>query len=209
MHLTFFDTELPWMVYDVYIITMPRLGRCALYTKCMTKYVALLRGIAPGNPAMRNNNLRSVLERLGFQGVKTVISSGNVLFESTEQDAAKLEAIIEAAWPKQLGFTSTTIIRSLDELKEFIASQPFDGYEHGQATSLNVTFLKHAPSQLVHVEGRGFSVASEYAREICVIVDTTAAKTPNYMTKAERAFGKEITTRTWKTVERIVRAFES
>lgn len=175
----------------------------------MSKYVALLRGIAPTNPNMRNENLRRVLEELGFANVRTVISSGNALFESEITDATKLEAVLEAAWPEKLGFTSTTIIRSLDELKELAAAKPFAGYDHGPKTSLNVTFLKHAHDHHEPLEGRGFSIVATYNREICSIVDTTAAKTPDFMAKAEKMYGKQITTRTWKTVERIIKALEA
>lgn len=42
----------------------------------MTTYVALLRGIVPLNPNMRNEKLRGVFEKLGFTNVRTVISSG-------------------------------------------------------------------------------------------------------------------------------------
>jgi uncharacterized protein (DUF1697 family) len=170
------------------------------------KYVALLRGIAPTNPSMRNENLRRVLEELGFANVRTVISSGNVLFESEITDTAKLEATMEAAWREKLGFTSTTIIRSLDNLKELTAAEPFAGYEHGPKTSLNVTFLKYAQDHRRPPEGRGFSIVATYNREICSIVDTTAAKTPDFMAKAEKMYGKQITTRTWKTVERTIKA---
>jgi uncharacterized protein (DUF1697 family) len=61
---------------------------------------------------MRNDKLRGVFEKLGFESVKTVISSGNVIFESPSRSAAKLEQTIEKALPEQLGFTSTTILRS-------------------------------------------------------------------------------------------------
>ena len=57
----------------------------------MIKYVALLRGIGPGNPNMRNDKLRSVFEKLGFSNVKTVISSGNVLFESLLKNVNEIE----------------------------------------------------------------------------------------------------------------------
>jgi uncharacterized protein (DUF1697 family) len=172
----------------------------------MPKYAALLRGIAPMNPNMRNEKLRGVLEDLGFTNVRSVISSGNILFESPETDAAKLEARIEAAWPEKLGFNSSTIIRSLDELKALVASDPFPGYTHSPKTSLNVTFLKHAPKEHAALKGRGFSVLRISDHEICVVVDTTTSKTPDYMAKAERAYGKQITTRSWLTVERIIKA---
>lgn len=66
----------------------------------MTKYVALLRGIAPTNLNMRNDKLRGVFEKLAFENVKTVISSGNVIFESPSRRAKKLEETIEAALPE-------------------------------------------------------------------------------------------------------------
>lgn len=66
----------------------------------MNKYAALLRGIGPSNPNMRNEKLRGVFENLGFQNVQTVISSGNVLFETRSNNIKELEAIIEKALPE-------------------------------------------------------------------------------------------------------------
>ena len=42
-------------------------------------------------------DLKTCIEALGFDAVSTYIASGNVLFESAERDAAKLEANIERA----------------------------------------------------------------------------------------------------------------
>ena len=83
-----------------------------VYTERMTKYVALIRGIGPGDPRKTNKKLCGVLQELGFTDVESVISSGNVIFESPETDSAALEEKIEAAWPRLLGFTATTIVRS-------------------------------------------------------------------------------------------------
>ena len=69
----------------------------------MTNYVALLRGIGPLNPNMRNEKLREVFEKLGFKTVRTVISSGNVLFQGPPQSTAKLEAILEKSFAKAAG----------------------------------------------------------------------------------------------------------
>ena len=44
-----------------------------------------------------------------------------------------------------------------------------------------------------------------YGRDICSVIDLTSAKTPDLMRWMEKEFGKEITTRTFKTVERILR----
>lgn len=175
----------------------------------MTKYVALLRGIGPSNPNMRNEKLRGVFENLGFQNVQTVISSGNVLFETKSRNVKELEAIIEKALPEQLGFTSTAIIRSKEELQLLVDKKPFKGMEDSSKSKLNMTFLKNKPNTEVEfhypVENRGYIILGIYGCAIFSVVDLTRAKTPDLMRWLEKEFGKEITTRTWKTVNRILK----
>lgn len=156
----------------------------------MTKYVALLRGIRPTNPNMRNDKLRGVFEKLGFRNVQTVISSGNVVFESASKSVPALEKKIETALPAQLGFTSMTIIRSQAELERLVAKDPFKGATHDRNSYLIVTFLKKKP------------------REIYTVIDTRKTRTPDFMVKLEKQYGKEITTRTWKTIGRILAKME-
>lgn len=173
----------------------------------MTTYVALLRGIMPMNPNMRNEKLREVFESLGFMNVRTVISSGNVLFETDLKDAAKLEAMVEEALPEKLGFFCTTIIRSKEDLTALIKKDPFTGKEHSRTAYLNVTFLKRLTKTDIafpyRVEGREYLLVGMYERAICSIIDLTGSKTPDLMVWLEKQFGKEITTRTWKTVLKI------
>jgi uncharacterized protein (DUF1697 family) len=57
----------------------------------MARYVALLRGIGPSNPNMHGAKLKSLFESLGFTKVSPVISSGNVIFDSTSKSIAALE----------------------------------------------------------------------------------------------------------------------
>lgn len=175
------------------------------------KYVALLRGIMPQNPNMRGEKLRGVLEKLGFENVKTVINSGNVVFDSRSTSSNALEKKIEAAWPKELGFKSCTIIRSQEELKALYKRKPFKTNVHSPKNYLTVTFFKNHSSKLRTLprKGPGFTVRGIFKREICTAVDTTHSGTPEMMRDFEKQFGKEMTTRTWKTLERILRAMEN
>lgn len=91
----------------------------------MTKYVALLRGIGPSNPNMRTDKLRGLFEKLNLANVRTVISSGNVVFESSSRSVRKLEERIEKTLPEELGFRSTTIIRSKEKLPRLADQNPF------------------------------------------------------------------------------------
>lgn len=63
------------------------------------KYVALLRGIGPSNPNMHGAKLKAAAESAGFKNVQTLLSSGNVIFESPEKNQAVIEAKLEKVWP--------------------------------------------------------------------------------------------------------------
>jgi len=169
------------------------------------KYVALLRGIGPSNPNMHQKKLEGVLEELGFTNVKAIISSGNVVFGSPSKDIAKLEEKIEKAWPIKLGFNSMTIVRSSDQLKALVAKKPYGATEHSRENYLLVTFFKQPPKS---IKGNYHDVLGVNA--LCSVIDTTASKTPDFMAKTDRQFGKDqITSRTWKTIERILKKMES
>ena len=48
----------------------------------MTRYLAFLRGVNLGRRQTKSADLKAVFESLGFDGVKTLITSGNVVFET-------------------------------------------------------------------------------------------------------------------------------
>ena len=177
------------------------------------RYVALLRGIGPSNSNMRNEKLRELFQKLGFQNVQTVISSGNVIFGSPSRAVKALETTIEEAIQRQLGFTSTTIIRSHQQLRRLVGSELFGGFEDTPTTRLNVTFLKEKPSTDLRfpysAEENGYTVVGMHGREVLSVVDLTKGTTPDLMAWLETQFGKAITTRTWKTVGKIVTRLDS
>lgn len=156
----------------------------------MTRYVALIRGIGPGNPNMHGAAFKKFFEDLGFTNVKPVISSGNVVFESESSDQAALEEKIETELPKKLRFSKTTIIRSGEDLKKFVATDPFKGIKDEKPNYLTVTFFK------------------DRKKELATVVDMSGTRTPDFMVKLEKEYGKKVTTRTWKTVHRILKIME-
>lgn len=156
----------------------------------MATYVALLRGIMPMNPNMKSEKLKSVFESLGFINIATVIGSGNVVFESASKNTTVLEAKIEKELLRQLGFTSTTIIRSRAELESLVKKNPFKGVKDEKPNYLVVTFFK------------------ERKADLCTVLNMESASTPDFMHQLEKKHGKAITTRTWKTVGRILKKME-
>ncbi len=172
------------------------------------KYVALLRGIGPGNPNMHGAKLAGVLESLGYKNVSPFISSGNVLFESSKTDTKTMESELEEAWPKQLGFSSTTFIRSQTQLQKLVDADPFKGLEHSQKQYLLVTFFKNKPKIdykfPYQVPEKPYKLLGQTDSALYGVVSLTTGKTPDYMAWLERQFGKDITSRTIQTITRIL-----
>lgn len=176
----------------------------------MSTYVALLRGIGPINPNMHPKKLKGAFETMVFKNVRTVIASGNVVFESSSKSTAAIETKIEKALPKLLGFNSTTVVRSRDELAKLVAKNPYKGVEHNPKNYTLVTFLKEHSSKLRTLPrtGMGFKIVAVYKKEFCTLIDLKNTHTPDMMVRFEKEFGKAITSRTWKTVGRILKKMD-
>jgi uncharacterized protein (DUF1697 family) len=161
------------------------------------------------NPAMSNAKLRAVCEDLGLDKVATVISSGNIVFETEIADRAGLEATLEAAWPRKLGFESTTILRTRAELEGLVELAPFGDLEHGPTSYLLVTFSKYPVAidfELPHYPpDRDWSIVTATDGEVFTVSDTTSTRGLDVMATLEDRFGKQVSSRTWLTVSRILK----
>jgi uncharacterized protein (DUF1697 family) len=178
----------------------------------MIKYVALLRGITPSNPSMSNENLRAVFRDLGGEEVESVISSGNIIFKTGSRETSELEATIEKALKNKLDIQSTAIIHTKDDLQSIVRENPFKNIEDNPQCKLNITFLKNEPKTKIkfpyYPENRPFIVLGAHNRAIYSVVNLSLGKTPDMMHWMEKEFGRELTTRTWKTVGRILKKLD-
>lgn len=170
----------------------------------MPRYAALLRGIMPTNAKMAE--LKSAFESAGFDEVKTVLGSGNVVFSAARATEAALERKAEAAMTRELGKSFLTIVRPIDALRELLDADPFAEFEVAPGAKRVVTFLRDAPDGRVTLpdELEGARIHRIVGREVFTSY-VRGPKTPVFMTLIERTFGKEQTTRTWETVGKIAR----
>ena len=170
----------------------------------MPRYVAFLRGVTPMNAKMPE--LKRCFEAAGFTEVKTVLSSGNVVFSAPAAPEARLQALAEAAMMEHLGHAFLTIVRPLDVLREIVASDPYTACRVPPAAKRIVTFLreKHKAKLALPIERDGASILLIRGGEIYSAYLRTP-KGPVFMTLIEKTFGKEQTTRTWDTVAKVAR----
>ena len=173
----------------------------------MPRYVALLRGVTPMNAKMPA--LKDAFERAGFTDVKTVLSSGNVVFAARAASEASLERRAEAAMQERLGRAFPTIVRPVVALQEIVASDPYQPFALAPGAKRVVTFLRAKPKTRIALpieldcarilRLRGREIFSAYVR---------SPRGPVFMVLIERTLGKEVTTRTWETVMRLARTGE-
>lgn len=175
----------------------------------MRSYSAFLRGIYPGNPNMRNEKLREVFHQLGFGNVASLMASGNILFSSDDDSSTQLESSIQSALRRELEIDGGTIVRSRAEIQRLVDRNPFKGLEHSKATYLAVTFFKDAPPEWPVPPPQIHEVrVKEYdaeARALLAVIDSTEGRMPDYMAWLQQQFGREITTRTWNTVLKVLK----
>jgi uncharacterized protein (DUF1697 family) len=89
------------------------------------RYVTLLRGINVGGKSIvRMADLKECVEELGYDDVSTFIASGNVLFETPERNAAKLESAIRRALERRFRLPITVVVRSRAEVGRIVKAIP-------------------------------------------------------------------------------------
>lgn len=109
----------------------------------MTTYIALLRGInVGGNKIIKMLDLKAMFQALGFANVRTYIQSGNVVFESDEGSVSLLSGVIERQIHEVFGFEVSVIIRTLAEMENVIANDPFQLSEPEEFKRWYVTFYQ-------------------------------------------------------------------
>ena len=102
----------------------------------MSRHVALLRGVNLGKRQVKSAELVAAFQDMGFANVKTLLASGNVLFDGTPERGR-----IEAALKQHFGFDIGTVLRSQEEMRALVARDPFKGRVEDADTKLYVTFL--------------------------------------------------------------------
>ena len=133
----------------------------------MTAYVALLRAVNVGGTGkLPMSELKAMCEALGFEGVRTYIASGNVVFTSRKSEAAvkkALEARLETYAGKPVG----VMARTADEMQAVLEKNPFPKAAGNRTVAI---FLDAAPpaDTLAAVRGRKDEEIGLGVREIYV-----------------------------------------
>ncbi len=175
-------------------------------------FVAFLRGInVGGRKPIKMEDLRAAFKDMGFQKVRTLLASGNVLFESGADKAEPAAERIEDNLRKAFGHEIGVLVRSISELQKLAAVDPFKAVKIAPQTQLYVTFLsqKSKPGQNARFEAiaKDFKTPRISDREVCSVIKVSPQfHTTDLMIVLEKEFGRKVTTRNWNTILRILNA---
>jgi uncharacterized protein (DUF1697 family) len=106
----------------------------------MTRFAAFLRGVNLGGRTTKSADLVAAFAELGFPGARTLIASGNVLFDA--DDEAELAKRIEAGLAEKFGFEIGAVLRRLDALHAMVAAEPFKAVPADADAKLYVALLR-------------------------------------------------------------------
>ena len=177
----------------------------------MTKYIAFLRGInVGGHKKVPMLQLRQCLTTIGFKNVKTLLASGNAVFDAEESDPQELKEKIMTALKLEFDFEIPVTIRTAEHIKKLAQRDPFKNIEIDQNTRLYVTFLSdklHTSLKLPYKTPEGdYTLLAIADGEVCSVLRLKSGMgTTDSMDILEREFGKKITTRNWNTVMKLLK----
>ena len=100
----------------------------------MSECVALIRGINVGRgKRVAMADLRDMMVGLGHTNVRTLLNSGNVLFQSKRPNVTKIAASIEAPINGACGFSAAVTVITAQELDLIVDENPLLHVEIGRA----------------------------------------------------------------------------
>ena len=180
----------------------------------MAELAAFLRGINVGghNPVPMKE-LKTAFESLRFKNVQTLLASGNVLFEAPSAAQAALERTIEEKLKSTFGQEIRVLVRSKEELQRLNDSQPFKKIDVTPQTRLYVTFLSEKPETHLKIPytspDRNFRILRATEREVCSVATLSPnTRTVELMSILEKEYGRQVTTRNWNTIVRLLKSHQ-
>ena len=178
----------------------------------MTVQIALLRSVnVAGHGRLAMADLKAMMTKLGFTA-ETVIQSGNLVFASPRLGDAKLEALLEKEAGNALGITTDFFVRTLNEWRAILKTNPFPKEAKTDPGHLILMTLKKAPSraevEAVRAAIKGPERIQANGREAYIVYPAGVGTSKLSGALIERKLDTRGTARNWNTVVRLLAAAE-
>ncbi len=178
----------------------------------MVNYVSLLRGInVGGNKIVKMESLSKSLQKIGFSNIKTILASGNIIFAFKEVDLKSLSSLISKIIKTDFGFDVSVMVFTSQEFLNLASNSPFES--QNSSNYEYVTFIREKPKkssgliQNAALES-GFEIVKLDGLSVYSLVPKDSKKSVDFMKMMEIYFTKDITTRNWNTIQKIIAELE-
>ncbi len=163
------------------------------------KYIVMLRGInVGGHRKIRMADLRTLLNKQPFTGVRTYIQSGNIVLDSSERIEIRVARTVSGVIRDHYGFDATAIVRKPAKVDALVQNNPFS-----RTDRLYVTFLESPPKKKdARLSNADFSPEACVLRNRDILFHSPAGygKTKMSNNFFEDRLNVRGTTRNWNTV---------
>jgi uncharacterized protein (DUF1697 family) len=172
------------------------------------RYVALLRGInVGGNKKVPMADLRAMTAKLGFADPRTLLQSGNLVFDGKAQPTAKLEQLLETATKKTIGVECSYLVRTAEEWARIIAANPFAKFASADPSHFAMTACRETPGaaaiEALRAEVRGQEDFKVVGRELFACYPDGMGTSRLALALSKNKLGTVCTARNWNTVLKI------
>lgn len=119
----------------------------------MPAFVALLRAVNLGpHNKVSAAELKELAEGLGFSEARTLLQSGNLVFQTKARASAGLEKLLEDALAEQLSLKTPVLVRSAKDWRAALDVNPFPAEAKSDPSHLLLMPLKAKPEQNALIE---------------------------------------------------------
>ncbi len=109
--------------------------------------IAFLRAVnVGGKNSVKMSDIKGMMHALGFLNVRSLLQSGNIVFEGSLSTILAADERLEKAFEEMTGFRSDFMIRTSEELQRIVDGNPFAEEGRTDPSHLVVLFLKKEPA---------------------------------------------------------------
>lgn len=128
----------------------------------VNSYVALLYSIVLGEGRrVVMGDLRAMAERLGHRSPRTLVATGNLLFDADKAAVNDLEARLETAFAETFGRHIDIIVRPASDWLKLAAANPFHAEGEADGASVHVRVMRQPLSGAVPADFERYCTAGE------------------------------------------------
>lgn len=194
----------------------------AIYCTVMPVIISMLRGVN----LVRHNRIKmdallALYKSLGLQDCQTYVQSGNVVFRIDsragkrigESQLVELSRRIECAIEQHFGFRTDVLLRTVSEMRDVIARNPFAKRRGIDPRKLQVFFLANAPGAEACDKLRAIKIDPEElridGRELYICFPNGFGRANLSWPRIGRTLKTPLTSRNWNTVTQLLEIAES